>query len=70
MIYGDDPSWVGVAYDRAVADRSAWQVLLALHVGETLGLEIHDGGAFHVLAPSADLAAGRLDRLVADVGSS
>lgn len=59
----------GVAYDETLADTGAWQVLLALHMDETLRLEILDGGAMHVLAPSVDLAEGRFDRLVADIDS-
>lgn len=70
--YGDEelPRQSGIAYDQTLAEAGAWQVLLALHTDETLRLEILDGGAMHVLAPSADLAEGRLDRLVADIDSS
>jgi hypothetical protein len=35
----------------------------------TRNLAIHDGGAFHLIAPAADLAAGRGDRAVCDVAS-
>jgi hypothetical protein len=36
---------------------------------DRLSLEIHDGGAIQVLAPVADLAEGRLERLVYGVSS-
>jgi len=50
--------------DPALVDEDAWQVMLGLHTGLALGLEIHDGGSIHLLAPVADLAVGRLDRLL------
>jgi Domain of unknown function (DUF1963) len=53
-----------VPADAALADEDAWQVLLALHTGDLLRLEIFDGGAIHILAPAADLADGNLERLV------
>jgi hypothetical protein len=45
-----------------------WSVILGLHTGWG-GLEILDGGAYHVLAPAADLEDGRWDRAVCDVAS-
>jgi len=55
--------------DRALGRREAWRNLLALHGDDRIALQIGDGGAFHVLVPVADLAAGRPDRLVCDVSS-
>lgn len=43
---------------------------LACTQSDALSLSIHDGGALHILAPAADLAAGRLDRLAYGVESS
>jgi hypothetical protein len=45
-------------------------VLLELHDDPSIDLHILDGGAFYVLAPVADLATGRMDRLVSVVESS
>lgn len=71
MFYGD--AWfaevMGLEPDPNLVGEDAWRVLLALHDDERLGLEIHDAGAFHVLAPVEDLASGRLDRLVCSVDS-
>ncbi len=58
-----------VTTDPALATRNAWRVLLALHMDERIGLHIHDGGAFTILAPAADLTRGRYDRLVCSVDS-
>lgn len=58
-----------VTPDSALADRDAWRALVALHMDERIGLHIHDGGAFTILAPAADLARGRYDRLVCSVDS-
>lgn len=70
-IYSDEMASVyGVTHDPALTDPNAWRVLLALHNDETLGLRILDGGAIHVIAPSTDLAAGHLSRLVGDIDSS
>lgn len=68
----DERSWAeqaGATPDPSLTTPDAWQVLLALHDDERVGLEIHDLGAYHVLAPVTDLAAGRHDRLINDVGS-
>lgn len=59
----------GLGADPALASEDAWRVLLGLHMGDTLGLDILDDGAYHVLAPVDDLVAGRLDRLVCAVDS-
>jgi hypothetical protein len=45
-----------------------WSVVLGLHDGWG-GLQILDGGAYHVLAPAADLENGRWGRAVCDVSS-
>ena len=58
-----------VTPDEALADSAGWRVLLSLHMDERIDLDIHDGGAFTVLAPVADLAAGRYARLVCSVDS-
>jgi hypothetical protein len=63
----DDPYWsslTGMPPDPALSNEDAWRVLLALHYDERIGLHIHDGGAFHVLAPVTDLAEGRYERVV------
>ncbi|MFL5893488.1 MAG: DUF1963 domain-containing protein [Thermoleophilaceae bacterium] len=58
-----------VPADPALGDEAAWQVLLGLHMDDRLRLEIFDGGAIQILAPVADLADGRLDRLVYGISS-
>lgn len=50
-------------------DEDAWEVLLAIHMDDEFGIDIHDGGAFHLLVPSSDLASGALDRLICDISS-
>jgi hypothetical protein len=72
MLHQRADEWVAeraVPADPALADEAAWQVLLGLHMDDRLCLEIHDGGAIQVLAPVADLAEGRLERLVYGVSS-
>lgn len=70
VMFAEEPSWgADFAPDPALADEDAWRVLLALHFDERIDLHIHDGGAIHVLAPVADLAAGRYDRTVCSVAS-
>jgi hypothetical protein len=61
---------LGVPADPELADADAWTVLLELHDDPSIDLHILDGGAFYVLAPVADLATGRMDRLVSVVESS
>ena len=48
---------------------AAWRTLLALHFDERIELYLGDGGALHIMTPIADLAAGRVDRLVCDFAS-
>ena len=43
----------------------AWRVLLNVADGHP-GMSFGDGGALAVVAPAADLAAGRYDRLVTE----
>jgi hypothetical protein len=50
-------------------DEDEWRVLLAIHDGFGGDVEIHDGGAYHVLVPVEDLAVGRYDRAVCDVAT-
>jgi hypothetical protein len=71
MFYGDE-FWARVIdaeVDPALADVDAWRPLLAVHDDERIGLRVHDSGAFTVLIPAADLAAGRFDRVVCSVDS-
>jgi hypothetical protein len=71
-MFNRDPFWANVLgrpMDRALTTPDAWAVLLGLHADHEFGLRIHDGGAIHLLAPVADLADGRLDRLVCSVDS-
>jgi hypothetical protein len=66
-MFNHDSLWANVLgrpMDRALTTPDAWAVLLGLHADHEFGLRIHDGGAIHLLAPVADLADGRLDRLV------
>jgi hypothetical protein len=58
----DRSRWV--APDPALTHIDAWEVLLGLHMADQFGLQIHDGGALHVLVPADDLAVGTLDRLI------
>ena len=46
-----------------------WRALLALHFDERIELYLGDGGALQIMAPIADLVAGRVDRLVCDFSS-
>jgi hypothetical protein len=67
-----DPSWGALppeAGDPTLTTEDAWRVLLAIHFDERIRLNIHDGGAFHLIAPIADLAQGRYDRVVCDPSS-
>jgi uncharacterized protein DUF1963 len=73
MSVQDDIRWAGsMMYpdDPVLADEDAWQILLGLHTDHLLRLEIFDGGSLQILAPIADLAEGRLDRLVFGADSS
>lgn len=47
----------------------AWRLLLNIADGYP-GMSFGDGGALAIVAPAADLAAGRLDRLVAEPSMS
>jgi hypothetical protein len=70
VMLAEEPAWgADFARDPALADEDAWRVLLALHFDERIDLHIHDSGAFHVLAPVTDLAAGRYDRTICAVDS-
>jgi hypothetical protein len=72
MFNRPDGYWAAVACrpaDPALTMQDAWAVLLGLHADDAFGLEIHDGGAIQILAPVADLAAGRLARLLCSVDS-
>jgi hypothetical protein len=63
----ETPSWGALPpgeIEPALTSPDAWRVLLALHFDERIELHIHDGGAFHLIAPVNDLASGRYDRVV------
>ena len=71
-IAAEDPSWTAVAPDDVgpeLESVDAWRVLLGIHFDERFGLHIHDGGAIYLVAPIADLAEGRYDRVVCDPSS-
>lgn len=68
-----DGYWAAVSGyppDPALTTEDAWAALLALHMDQAFGLEIHDDGAIHILAPTTELAAGRLERLLCSIDSS
>jgi hypothetical protein len=72
MFNGPDGFWAAVAGyppDPALTSEDAWAVVLGLHMDQDFGLDIHDDGAIHILAPVTELAAGRLDRLVCSIDS-
>ena len=70
MFNRPDGYWAAVAGrppDPDLTTQDAWAVLLGLHSDDAFGLQIHDGGAIQILAPVADLAAGRLDRVLCSI---
>jgi hypothetical protein len=48
-----------------LAEREAWQLLVNIPDGYE-GMSFGDGGALAIVAPVADLARGRYDRLVTE----
>ena len=71
-MFNEDSYWQsvgGISADPGLATEDAWAILLGLHMEDAFGLNIHDGGALHFLVPVADLAIGRLNRLICDISS-
>lgn len=62
---GADPRHAGSPRHRDVGDLDAWRILINIDDGYP-DLSFGDGGALAIVAPVADLAAGRYDRLVTE----
>jgi hypothetical protein len=62
----DDVRFSGTMEHPEVGDPDDWTVLLALHPDR---IDVLDLGAYNVVVPTADLLAGRWDRVVVDISS-
>jgi hypothetical protein len=64
----DDTRYAAAHEHPDVPDHQDWTVLLGIHSGWG-GIGVLDGGAYHIMSPTADLRDGRWDRLSCDVSS-